>query len=339
MNSDGVCMDAKIKVPCGHCILCMERKKKSFAAKCIMETQLHEFLPEFVTLTYAPEHLPKDGVNYRDVQLFLKRVRINLERKYGFTGKIAYAVGCEYGNPKKTFRPHYHLLIWGIPRHRGQPLWNYINVWDFFKECWSLGNVQYEHCKDSNAAYYVGKYMGKETKIPHGCNAPIHRTSINLGVDFVLDKAAGVLRANPEYTEVSYCDRFTGKVCRIPMVKYFIDKVFPTYSSVPVEQRNALRDYHLSLDKREFECNSNLPLLDTEVDAYRDTTHDYAKLRNALEVLKGTENKVYPDFQANKAKRDMYYMHLFDNLGDIDLEHIAYKLTKKQAKDKDKEVF
>ena len=154
-----------------------------------------------------------------------------------------------------------------------------------------------------------------------------------------MDKAAGVLRANPDYTEVSYCDRFTGKVCRIPMVKYFIDKVFPTYSSVPVEQRNALRDYYLSLDRSEFECNSSLPLLDTEVDTYRDTVHDYAKLRNAIEVLKGTENKVYPDFNKNKAKRDMYYMHLFDNLGDIDLEHVAYKLTKKQAKQKDKEVF
>ena len=99
--------------------------------------------------------------------------------------------------------------------------------------------------------------MSKGAKIPLGCNSPVHRSSINLGVDFVMDKAAGVLRANPDYTEVSYCDRFTGKVCRIPMVKYFIDKVFPTYSSVPVEQRNALRDYYLSLDRSDFECNSS----------------------------------------------------------------------------------
>lgn len=337
MNSDGVIMDAKIKVPCGHCILCMERKKKSFAAKCIMETQLHEFLPEFVTLTYDDEHLPKDGVNYRDVQLFLKRLRITLERNYGFTGEIKFAVGSEYGT--KTLRPHYHMLIWGIPRQTGQPLWHYANVKKLFHDCWQQGFVYPKTCRDSNAAYYVSKYMSKEAKIPQGCNAPVHRSSINLGVDFVMYKAAGVLRANPDYTEVSYCDRFTGKVCRIPMVKYFIDKVFPTYTSVPVEQRNALRDFHLSLDKSEFECNSNLPLLDTEVDAFKDTTHDYGKLRNALEVLKGTENKDYPDFNKNKAKRDMYYMHLFDNLGDIDLEHVAYKLTKKQAKDKDKEVF
>lgn len=337
MSPDGVYMDARIKVPCGHCILCTERKKKSFAAKCIMETQLHEYLPEFVTLTYNEDHLPKDGINYRDVQLFLKRLRINLERNYGFTGELKYAVGSEYGT--KTHRPHYHMLIWGIPRHTGQPLWHYANVKKLFADCWQQGFVYPKTCRDSNAAYYVSKYMSKDAKIPKGCNAPVHRSSINLGVDFVMDKAAGVLRANPEYTEVKYCDRFTGNVCRIPLVKYFIDKVFPTYTSVPVEQRDALRDYHLSLDKYRFECNVNLPLLDTEVDAFKDTAHDYGKVRNAVMVLKGIEGKEFPNFELNRAKRDMYYMHLFDNLGDIDLDHLAYKITKKQAKDKDKEIF
>lgn len=337
MNEDGVCIDSRIKVPCGHCLLCTERKKKSFAAKCIMETQLHDYLPIFATLTYNDAHLPSDGVNYRDIQLFLKRLRINLQRNYGFTGKLTFAVGSEYGS--RTHRPHYHLLLWGLPRDRQSGLWHFYNVKELIRDSWQQGFVYLEQCSNSNAAFYVGKYMSKNDKVPHGCNAPVHRTSINLGVDFVMDKAAGVLRASPDYTEVKYCDKFSGKVLRIPLVKYFIDKVFPTYTSVPVEQRNALRDFQLSKDRHRFEVSVNLPLLDTEIDAFKDTTHDFRKLYNAVTVLKGIEGKEFPDFTVNKAKRELYYIHLMDNLGDIDLEHMAYKLTKKQAKDKDKEIF
>ncbi len=74
-----------------------------------------------MTLTYDDEHLPindyvdSDGVIHgkptlrkRDVQLFLKRLRKN----YKYDNHIKYFCCGEYGG--KTFRPHYHLIIFGF---------------------------------------------------------------------------------------------------------------------------------------------------------------------------------------------------------------------------------
>lgn len=67
------------------------------------EAQLHENNC-FVTLTYAPEHLPEHGVlRYDDAVKFMKRLR-----RHCGSGIRSY--GCaEYG--AKFGRPHYHLCI------------------------------------------------------------------------------------------------------------------------------------------------------------------------------------------------------------------------------------
>ena len=62
----------------------------------------------FITLTYAPEHCPKDmSLNYEDFQLFMKRLR----KRY--TGKtIRFYMAGEYG--ESFDRPHYHACIFGF---------------------------------------------------------------------------------------------------------------------------------------------------------------------------------------------------------------------------------
>lgn len=60
----------------------------------------------FLTLTYAPEKLPKGAsLHYPDVQLFLRRLR-----KYAKI-KIRFYMCGEYG--EQFDRPHYHLLLFG----------------------------------------------------------------------------------------------------------------------------------------------------------------------------------------------------------------------------------
>lgn len=62
-------------------------------------------LSSFVTLTYAPEHVPRDGsVNARDWQLFAKRVRKEL-------GPFRFFMCAEYG--EQNDRPHYHAIMFG----------------------------------------------------------------------------------------------------------------------------------------------------------------------------------------------------------------------------------
>lgn len=338
-NEEGVCLDAKIKVPCGHCLLCTEKKKKSFAARCMMECQSHDYLPLFVTLTYMPEDLPDNGsLRYKDVMDFLKRLRINLERQYGYTGEIRYACGSEYGS--KTHRPHYHLLIWGFPR-TGK-LWHFTNVRQFIRQCWKHGFEVTKQCTDSNCGYYVGKYMAKDSYVPKRCAKPVHRTSKNLGVDFVMQTAAPVLRKTPEFTQIQYCDRFDGKVKTLPFVKYFVNKVFPTMTSIPVAERNAYRDYLCGkAEGYEIEglIDINIPNEYLVDHVYKDTVLDKEKLDEAIYILANRRNVESVDYVANKIARDKYYISLFDNLGDVDLHHKAYLLEKKNAKSKDKEVF
>ncbi|MBO4577576.1 MAG: hypothetical protein J5688_02585, partial [Paludibacteraceae bacterium] len=110
-ESTGETWPIYLQVPCGHCDCCRARKVDSFSHRCLLETQCYDCLPWFTTLTYNDRNLPSDGVNVRDVQLFLKRFRIRLDR-LGYTRNFRVCYVGEYGSNFK--RPHYHLLIWNI---------------------------------------------------------------------------------------------------------------------------------------------------------------------------------------------------------------------------------
>lgn len=97
----------EILVPCGKCGFCAATRRSDWAIRLMYERKLH-MSSKFVTLTYADAHLKWENgqpqLHREHVQLFLKRVR-----KEGYKLRY-YGVG-EYGS--KTFRPHYHLLLFG----------------------------------------------------------------------------------------------------------------------------------------------------------------------------------------------------------------------------------
>lgn len=95
----------QIAIRCGRCIGCRLNSANAWAVRCVHEASLHEF-NSFVTLTYDDEHLPQYGsLNYRDFQLFLKRLRKRIGTPIRF-----YMCG-EYG--EQFDRPHYHALLFG----------------------------------------------------------------------------------------------------------------------------------------------------------------------------------------------------------------------------------
>ena len=101
-----------LKVPCGKCISCQMSRAGEWATRATQESKYH-LHNCFVTLTYAPEHLPEnESLNKEDLRLFFKRVRTK------FKGvKFKYLASGEYGhNPKdnKIERPHYHICFFGI---------------------------------------------------------------------------------------------------------------------------------------------------------------------------------------------------------------------------------
>lgn len=100
----------RVTVPCGKCLACRANNASQWATRVMHESQYCESAC-FITLTYAPDSVPPDySLRKSDLQKFIKRLRITLEREK--LGKIRAYLACgEYG--KKRGRPHYHILILG----------------------------------------------------------------------------------------------------------------------------------------------------------------------------------------------------------------------------------
>lgn len=106
--------------PCGHCLGCQLDYSRTWADRLLMELQYHDSA-YFVTLTYDDDHVPRVVADYkddgtpiehlslvkRDAQLWMKRLR-----KQFSNDKIRFFLAGEYGS--KTFRPHYHAIVFGL---------------------------------------------------------------------------------------------------------------------------------------------------------------------------------------------------------------------------------
>lgn len=106
---------APITVACGRCQGCRTARAESWAVRISHEASLHT-KNVFLTLTYDDNYLPDDySISIREIQLFLKKLRKNLQSKYEkgviprCDTKIRYFAVGEYGD--KNGRPHYHLIL------------------------------------------------------------------------------------------------------------------------------------------------------------------------------------------------------------------------------------
>ena len=101
------CDFEQLGLPCRKCEGCLIDRARDFGIRAAHEARMHEDSC-FVTLTYAPEHLPWRGMlkksDYYDFRQKLKNHCIG--QKLRFLG-----VG-EYGS--HTWRPHFHVCIFGM---------------------------------------------------------------------------------------------------------------------------------------------------------------------------------------------------------------------------------
>lgn len=105
--------------PCGQCMKCRITKRQEWTLRLLLEARCVKYV-WFITLTYDDNHVPngccvacknafkktiihKDSLCKADTRNYLKRLRKRLKKPYRY-----YIVG-EYG--EKTYRPHYHLLL------------------------------------------------------------------------------------------------------------------------------------------------------------------------------------------------------------------------------------
>ena len=179
-------------IPCGQCIACRINYSKEWAARCTMETLYHKE-QWFLTLTYDNDHVPtintetgeltrggywalgtdeageykevKQSLSLlpKDLQDFLKRLRINQDRKYPEAGKIRFYACGEYGG--KTLRPHYHILAYGLH----VPDLTYFKTVDgneyylseYVAKIWGMGHIIIGKLSWQSCAY-VSRYVMKK---------------------------------------------------------------------------------------------------------------------------------------------------------------------------------
>jgi len=178
---------------CGKCLMCLKKRKAQWSFR-IMEEKRNSFSSYFVTLTYKDEFLiyGDDGPTgstgehqefikwlkyYEDKRRLDKREAISVQELARVQNnsstihkKLRYFGVLEYGDDKKTQRPHYHYLLFNVHdtdsirdawseqvRNGSQDPTNQ------YKPGRSKGRIQIDEC-NVNTVDYVLKYMIKLRK-------------------------------------------------------------------------------------------------------------------------------------------------------------------------------
>ena len=141
---------------CGQCMPCRITKRREWETKLNLEWQTWN-CGAFVTLTYAPEHLPqkhyyKGGtLDKTHLQKFMKRFRKNFNETYGNRVIRYFGVG-EYGD--RSQRAHYHLVIFNAEANQIE----YIT-----KKSWKLGHSLTAELNKERINYTLGYTIKKMT--------------------------------------------------------------------------------------------------------------------------------------------------------------------------------
>lgn len=154
-----------ITLPCGLCFGCRIDNARSWSLRMMHQSRYHD-ANYFITLTYAPEHMPPDGdLRYKDLQNFFKRARHEFQTA---AKPFKYFACGEYGD--QNLRPHYHFAGFDFKlddlRHFKNVGGSDYFLSDALRECWGFGHVIVGALEYDSAAY-IARYV---TKKMHGSN-------------------------------------------------------------------------------------------------------------------------------------------------------------------------
>lgn len=183
---------ASFQLPCGKCIECRLEYARQWAVRCVHEARMYEE-NSFITLTYADEHLKSPKLQYRDFQLFAKKLRKKIftdfvgefgkenwailtsaqrKEQYGKI-KIGIFVTGEYGEDKK--RPHWHAIIFNwrpadCEYYRSNDRGDRIFTSRILEELWTFNDTKKRPNEIGDVSFhsagYVARYAAK--KLVHG---------------------------------------------------------------------------------------------------------------------------------------------------------------------------
>lgn len=267
-----------LQVPCGKCVLCREHKSMEWVSRAMCETQTSSSYAYFITLTYNDLHCPTNGVRKRAVQLFMKRLRVNISRHVGESVNIRFYLCSEYGS--KSGRPHYHAILWNVPYLDSSMAIHLDMLQKIIQRSWSFmvskkrydelpntldkyGEAVYKYYDSDTHRYralygyttcsvcnekrvrYCMKYMRKESTILDGCNDVFFLSSRKRGIGYQwISEHVDEFRDNPQIMDIQLTDKFTGESFKGCIPRYFKDIIAPPPSKLLTKEVRDLWKYY-----------------------------------------------------------------------------------------------
>ena len=135
-----------VPMPCGKCPDCLRARSESWACRLVCELQSGWQSKAFITLTYDELNYPARGLDKKQVQRFLKRLRkqINCRFKYFLCG--------EYGG--RTLRGHYHAILFADCPDEV--------LRQAVSRCWPYGFKDYDSDVNFKNCAYTARYVDKK---------------------------------------------------------------------------------------------------------------------------------------------------------------------------------
>lgn len=264
-----------IKVPCRKCIECRVQYSDEWAKRVMLEAKKYD-KNCFITLTYNEDNLPdKASLKKRDFQLFMKRLRKQLER---FAIKIRFFACGEYGSKGK--RPHYHAIIFNwfpddayyfMNDNKGQELYRS----KLLEKCWTYGFSSIGKLT-IDSAKYCAKYMQADLQLANGREKPFTLCSRKPGI------ALDVIPSTVYKTGDIY---FNGKKYTAP--RSFLKKVkeqFPEYYEILKYKKYStadklFEDFNLH-SSGYYTCDDSIKLLVEQLKYYEEfNNHSSIEIR------------------------------------------------------------
>lgn len=214
--------------------------------------------------------LSKDCIGvcyYPDLQNFIKRFRINYERKIGKRLSFDFFSVAEYGGI--SYRPHFHLLLF-IPAADETAVRSCILAsWPYADSRRTAKFIEVARDAASYVASYVNGSFSNSTCLSSDAFKQKHSYSKNLGVALELFSLPALLdMVKRRDLHVYFEKKFDGESCITSMLipKYVINRFFPKFKGMRWFTSDALRSI-LVEPKRLFETLGNYDV-DIHIDVF-----------------------------------------------------------------------
>ena len=174
-------------------------------------------------------------IYWPDVQNFMKRLRINLKRDLHYEEKITYYAVGEYGSSKKSWRPHFHLLVYF-------PKGSFETIRSVIVKSWSYGDMLKSNKRIQiaiDASGYVASYVNKSVSLPKVLETPDFRQKHSASLHFGCNSSAFQLNSILEKVERGDCS-YSREVVKdgvpllvnLPIPSYVINRFFPKFKGL-----------------------------------------------------------------------------------------------------------